>query len=158
LLSSLNTSASTTDTKRDDAKLQSREAGGARSVHPETNPRDERASHAIAKEGRHPQAGTEAVATGARIRSPAASGVEDFQNRVPASPLVRKIAREKGISLTSIQGSGPHGRVIKRDLANLSAAALPQTLGDRPGPIITAASPMRKTIARRLVESKSTIP
>ncbi len=96
-------------------------------------------------------------------------------SRIVASPLARKMALEHGLDLSLIPGSGPNGRVIKRDIL----AALEKGIG-KPAPA-AAARPerkvpslmidpgmlrgmslkltnMRKTIARRLVESKTQIP
>ncbi|MCZ6755135.1 MAG: dihydrolipoamide acetyltransferase family protein [Gemmatimonadetes bacterium] len=79
--------------------------------------------------------------------------------RVKASPLARRIAEEQGIDLSSVTGSGPGGRIVKRDLAGVAAA--------RPGAApVTATggfediplSLMRKTIAKRLVESIGPVP
>lgn len=94
------------------------------------------------------------------------------------SPLARKLAEEHGLDIAKIKGSGPEGRVIKRDI--LAAAAAPKApAAPAPAPAPAAApakaapapvpaaklesklipvSNMRKTIARRLVESKSTVP
>lgn len=79
--------------------------------------------------------------------------------RVKASPYVRKVARERGLSLDGVAGSGPHGRIIARDLDNVTAAAQsrPQKQVSRE-PEIKPLSMMRKTIARRLTESKTTVP
>jgi pyruvate dehydrogenase E2 component (dihydrolipoamide acetyltransferase) len=76
--------------------------------------------------------------------------------RVKASPLARRMASERGLNLTSLQGSGPGGRIVKRDV--LSAP-----MG---GAVTTPATPfddvpltqIRKTIARRLSESIGPIP
>jgi pyruvate dehydrogenase E2 component (dihydrolipoamide acetyltransferase) len=85
--------------------------------------------------------------------------------RILASPLARKIATEKGVDLRLIQGTGPGGRIVKRDLEGVPAteeARAPATTVVRQ--IVTLedqlvpASPMRKTIARRLVEAKREIP
>ncbi|MGZ3234493.1 MAG: pyruvate dehydrogenase complex dihydrolipoamide acetyltransferase [Croceibacterium sp.] len=91
--------------------------------------------------------------------APDASG-----DRVIASPLAKRIAAEKGISLTGMTGSGPHGRIVKADVegakpsaaapASATAAAVP---GETPHEV-EKLSGMRKTIARRLTESKQTIP
>ncbi len=83
--------------------------------------------------------------------------------RVKASPLARKIADEKGVDLGAIAGSGPGGRVVKRDVeeaaahppaAQLKSVPLQPTAKDQ----LVPASLMRKTIARRLVEAKQSIP
>jgi pyruvate dehydrogenase E2 component (dihydrolipoamide acetyltransferase) len=89
--------------------------------------------------------------------------------RVLASPLVRRIAREHEIDLGGVRGSGPGGRVVKRDVDAMLArggapgadgrgrpAAPPS--GPRELPREAPLSPMRKTIARRLTESKQTVP
>lgn len=79
--------------------------------------------------------------------------------RVKASPLAKLIAKEKGINLASVHGSGEDGRIVKRDLENASANSLPSRA------IVTTelftdlrVSQMRKTIARRLSESKNNAP
>ena len=99
-------------------------------------------------------------------------------NRVKASPLARRIAGQQGIDLAAVQGSGPHGRIIKADLAGVvPGAAAPAAKAAAPvvaTPVPVAApapaqipdiphesvklSNMRKTIARRLTESKQTVP
>ncbi|HRG37591.1 MAG TPA: pyruvate dehydrogenase complex dihydrolipoamide acetyltransferase [Bacteroidia bacterium] len=79
--------------------------------------------------------------------------------RLRISPLARKIADEKGISLQALKGSGDHGRIIKRDIDKYktSGAGLPATVSvesytEEP------VSQMRKAIARRLGESKFSAP
>lgn len=74
--------------------------------------------------------------------------------RIVASPVARKIAEDKGIALNTIQGSGPNGRIVKRDLENLSAAtrvAAPAFAESDEGEKIPM-SQMRKTIAKRLTQ------
>lgn len=81
--------------------------------------------------------------------------------KVAASPLAKKLAKEKGIDLTNVAGSGPSGRIMSRDLAQAPAqmAAPVVALCQAEQTIIEEAlSPMRKVIAQRLQESKSTIP
>lgn len=88
-------------------------------------------------------------------------------SRVKASPLAKSIAKEKGIDLSTIQGSGDNGRIVKKDLENISAQAnststaktisLPQITSQESFEEVTL-SQMRKTIARRLSESKHTAP
>ncbi len=104
--------------------------------------------------------------------------------RVFASPLARRIAAERGLDLTQLKGSGPHGRIVKADLEgqSIAAASAPATaapeVAAKPTPV-AAAGPsadviakiyadrsyeevpldgMRKTIAARLTEAKQTIP
>ncbi|MDB4927842.1 MAG: Dihydrolipoamide acetyltransferase component of pyruvate dehydrogenase complex, partial [Myxococcaceae bacterium] len=69
-------------------------------------------------------------------------------------PRVRRIARERAVDLDAVPGSGAHGRVTESDVAR--PAAKPLVL--REGDVARPASPMRKVIARRLVESKQTVP
>jgi pyruvate dehydrogenase E2 component (dihydrolipoamide acetyltransferase) len=81
--------------------------------------------------------------------------------RVLASPLVRKVARERGVDLSTVEGSGPGGRIIKRDLdAHLErpAPAARAAAGERAAPRIEKASPTRRTIARRLGQAKQEVP
>ncbi|MBX3147383.1 MAG: pyruvate dehydrogenase complex dihydrolipoamide acetyltransferase [Gemmatimonadales bacterium] len=114
------------------------------------SPKDESAKAAPAKTAAEPVSASSA-ATG----------------RVKASPLARKIAAEKGVDLARVSGSGPEGRVIKRDLdgvaASSAAAAPARSLrqADKPaGPafVDVPLSQIRKTIAKRLVQSIGPIP
>lgn len=106
---------------------------------------------------------------------PAAQGAP--ANRIFASPLAKRIAKEKGIDLANVKGSGPHGRIVKADLEKAPAvgAAASVAAGARApvaaGPDAKALadaygipyslvpnSGVRKVIARRLTESKQTVP
>lgn len=92
------------------------------------------------------------------------------QDRVFASPIVRRLAREQGISLDAVTGSGPGGRIVRRDLeAGLDTARPAAPAAEPPAarPAVAAAGAeytderltgMRRAIARRLTESKSTVP
>jgi pyruvate dehydrogenase E2 component (dihydrolipoyllysine-residue acetyltransferase) len=73
--------------------------------------------------------------------------------RVKASPLARRIARERGIDLAALSGTGPEGRVVAEDVEN--AAAAPVTApAAAPGEIeVVQLTSIRKTIARRLTEA-----
>ena len=80
-----------------------------------------------------------------------------------ASPLAKKIAKDKGHDLSRIQGTGDGGRIIKRDLANLSIsntqyAALPVTMVGEEGYTEVPISKMRHTIAKVLTTSKTHTP
>jgi pyruvate dehydrogenase E2 component (dihydrolipoyllysine-residue acetyltransferase) len=104
-------------------------------------------------------------------------------NRVFSSPLARRLAKDAGIDLARIQGSGPHGRVIARDVEaakagkGLAPAAAPSVAAAAAAPPVQAPSDdkvralfepgsyeavphdnVRKVIARRLLEAKLTIP
>lgn len=85
--------------------------------------------------------------------------------RIIASPLAKKIASEKGINLNVVSGTGEGGRIVKSDVENYVPAAV-SAVSTAAAPIIsgtesfeeTPNSQMRKTIARRLAESKFTAP
>lgn len=94
--------------------------------------------------------------------APAPTVVAASDERVKASPLAKRLAEEKGVSLSNVQGTGENGRIVKRDI-DFFNPALTQTAA----PIATAVSDsysdvtvsqMRKTIARRLGESKFSAP
>ena len=97
--------------------------------------------------------------------------------RIKASPLAKRIAANKGVSLAGVTGTGPNGRIVKADVEALSSAQ-PTTTAAHPAPTAPSApspaaagaidtdiphevvklSNMRKTIARRLTESKQQVP
>lgn len=77
--------------------------------------------------------------------------------RLKASPLARKLAEDRGISIAHIPGSGEGGRVIKRDVEAFQGNAYSQTPGVERFTEV-GVSQMRKTIARRLAESKFSAP
>ena len=87
-------------------------------------------------------------------------------NRLKASPLAKKIAEEKGINLTNIKGSGDGGRIVKKDIENdkeiissrnSTNIILPKTIGEESFDEVPI-SQMRKTISKRLSESKFSAP
>jgi pyruvate dehydrogenase E2 component (dihydrolipoamide acetyltransferase) len=80
--------------------------------------------------------------------------------RIKASPLARRIARERGIDLSAVAGTGPDGRVVAEDVERAAAgsAPTPAAVTGAPTPIpaeveVEQLSSMRKTIARRLTEA-----
>ena len=79
------------------------------------------------------------------------------EDRIKASPLVKKISKEQNINLANINGSGPSGRIIKRDLdSNEKAkASTPDTKIQHE---VIKPSTMRKVIAKRTLEAKQQIP
>ena len=90
-----------------------------------------------------------------------ASDAGDGADRVRASPLARRIARESRIDLRAVTGSGPGGRVVKADLEAVESqppVAAPQTRGAKG--VVTVVQPSRTQvqIAQRMSESKATIP
>lgn len=85
-------------------------------------------------------------------------------DKILASPLAKKLAKEKGIDLSTIKGSGPSGRIMERDL-ELGSPDLPVTFGKTEGAVEAPGSyneiplsPIRKIVGKRLQESKSFIP
>ncbi len=93
--------------------------------------------------------------------APESAPVPASGGRILSSPLVRRLARERRIDLRSVQGSGPHGRVVKRDIDSHDvggAGAVAAVSGERLPPRVEKASSIRRTIARRLTESKQTVP
>ncbi len=89
--------------------------------------------------------------------------------KVVASPAARRVAREKSIDLSAVKGSGPGGRIVRRDLAGVargqplvSAPASPAMssplVTPQPGDEVVVFSKMRQGIARSLTLSKQTIP
>ncbi|MGO8947000.1 MAG: dihydrolipoamide acetyltransferase family protein [Ktedonobacterales bacterium] len=77
-----------------------------------------------------------------------------------ASPLVRKMAEERGIDLSSIKGSGPGGRIRVEDLETAASAALPETMSDQRDDAEERISTvgLRKAIAARMMKAATTIP
>ena len=131
-----------------------------------------------------PAAAAAAAPAAAVAPAPAAPKASDG-SRVFASPLARRIAAEKGVDLAAVKGSGPHGRIVKSDVdgakpgaaaapvaAAAPAAAAPAKAAAPAGPSAetilkmyadrqteeVALDGMRRTIAARLSEAKSTIP
>ena len=96
---------------------------------------------------------------------PAAPAVPVPSGRVKASPLARRMAVNAGVAIEGITGSGPGGRVVKRDVEAAAAAApalaaAAPALAAAPGPEVedVPVSQMRKTIAKRLVTSSGPVP
>jgi pyruvate dehydrogenase E2 component (dihydrolipoamide acetyltransferase) len=128
------------------------------------------ASPAPAPAAAPPAAAPPAPVAAAQAAPPAAA-VAASGTRIFASPLARRIAADAGLDLGHVSGSGPRGRIVKRDVeaaiaSGVSAAApaapaAPVAVGAMPGMpdyIAIPNSMMRKTIARRLSESKQQAP
>jgi len=103
--------------------------------------------------------------------APAAPAPAKTGNRIIASPLARRLATAKGVDLATVTGSGPKGRIVKRDVESAAPGApAPKAEAPSPPPALGAPlspmpdfeavphSSMRKTIARRLTESVRDIP
>jgi pyruvate dehydrogenase E2 component (dihydrolipoamide acetyltransferase) len=87
-----------------------------------------------------------------------------YDAKIKASPYARKLAKEKGIDLSTVKGSGPHDRIVSKDL-NFGQPSAALVFGRRELPEFApgsyeeeALSPMRKVIAQRLQQSKTWIP
>jgi pyruvate dehydrogenase E2 component (dihydrolipoamide acetyltransferase) len=107
---------------------------------------------------------------------PAAEAKSEDGERVKASPLAKRLARDKGLDLKELHGSGPGGRIVKHDVeeaeeASSSAAPAPSTQPEGAGAATPAAggtakgdtetrdlNKLQQTIARRMAESKATAP
>ncbi|RNC89228.1 MAG: pyruvate dehydrogenase complex dihydrolipoamide acetyltransferase [Allomuricauda sp.] len=144
---------------------------------------------AVIASGGATSSGNEAAATPAAPAQEAAAPAQEASGttavttannggRILASPLAKKIAAEKGIDLTKVNGSGDHGRIVKRDVENYQPAASAQPAAapvaqESAAPASVAPinlpvgqesseevknSQMRKVIAKRLSESKFTAP
>jgi pyruvate dehydrogenase E2 component (dihydrolipoamide acetyltransferase) len=96
--------------------------------------------------------------------APVAVPASNTSGRVLASPLAKKMAQEKGIDIASVPGSGEAGRIVKRDVDHYVPYTAPASAPMYSAPAGTESfedetvSQMRKTIARRLAESKFTAP
>ncbi len=96
----------------------------------------------------------------AETKSPESSQSSSSDNRIFASPLAKSLAKEKGISLQSVKGSGDNGRITKKDIENYKPQAgtvSAQNYIKGEDKTVTN-SQMRKVIAKRLAESKFTAP
>ena len=115
------------------------------------------------------------------VKTPSKNTEQAPNSRVFATPLARRLAREKGIDLGSISGSGPHGRIVKTDILDVSLpqantnkeglanAVLKTNVQQASGSSVTNVyadrefkeiplNSMRRTVANRLTEAKQNIP
>jgi pyruvate dehydrogenase E2 component (dihydrolipoamide acetyltransferase) len=131
------------------------------------------AEPAVSTSAAQPAQPSEAVQPAAANSRHAATAT---RTRVFASPIVRKIAGQKGIDLASVAGTGPNGRIVRRDIERVAAQpSRAATVAPAPaqpaapaqqgrahvlaaGDTVVPHTPMRRAIARRLTASKSTIP
>lgn len=88
--------------------------------------------------------------------SASAPAVDNTNGRVLASPLAKSLAKEKGINLSMVRGTGEGGRIVKRDIDSYSGGS--STFVGRESFSEVPASQMRTVIARRLAESKFSAP
>lgn len=118
---------------------------------------------------------TQAPPAARQAPAPAAQPMEG--GRVRASPLAKRIAREQGLDLVRVAGSGPNGRIVRKDVeAALSAGPLEArgapapaaakkpafvpvaVRGERKEPTVTPVSSMRRVISQRMMEVKPGVP
>lgn len=101
----------------------------------------------------------------AETAAPTAPISTSSDSRLKASPLAKKIAEDKGLDISKVQGSGDNGRIVKRDVENFTpgtaaskpSISIPSVVGTESFDEL-AVSQMRKAIARRLSESKNGAP
>jgi len=108
------------------------------------------AKSAPAERKAEPVAVQQAVAT--------AAPVSNGDNRIKASPLAKKLAKDKNVMIGRLRGSGEGGRVVKRDIEMFLHGGSGNTFVGVEGFKEEAVSQMRKTIAKRLAESKFSAP
>ena len=110
------------------------------------------------------------------VPAPVPKPAEPQGTRIFASPLAKRIAKEKGIDLASLKGSGPNGRIVRADVDAAKPVAAAPAVAPKPQPSAPKAAPaaqpiftapgdqrvphtsIRKVIARRMLESKQTVP
>jgi pyruvate dehydrogenase E2 component (dihydrolipoamide acetyltransferase) len=118
-------------------------------------------------------------APAAQPSAPAATAVAETDGRLRASPVAKKIAEDKGLDLRTIRGSGPDGRIVRRDVENATPVVAPMAAATSPAPAARPSAPayippartpgqdlvedltpsrMRSTIARRTQQSKQEVP
>ena len=172
----------------EDAAAAAKAGGEAAPVKAEAKPVADASKATPAKQD---AASTKPAAASVQTEVAAADGATaPGSERVFASPLARRIAREAGVDVSAIKGTGPHGRVVKADVetavsgGGAKAGAFAGVAAEAPAAPAPVSAPgpkalsdeavlklfeegsyelvphdnMRKTIARRLVEAKSTIP
>ncbi|HUF88121.1 MAG TPA: pyruvate dehydrogenase complex dihydrolipoamide acetyltransferase [Thermohalobaculum sp.] len=169
--------------KAEEKKAKDQGAGEAGEAG-ETAPREAEAKGEEAKgETKREEAKGDAKSEPAEAKTPAPPAPKTAEGeRIFASPLARRLAKEKGLDLTRIKGSGPHGRIVKADIEKAPKEAAAKAEAEAPRPAAAAAAPagpgaetvkkmyegrafeemaldgMRRTVAARLTEAKQTIP
>jgi len=139
---------------------------------------DETVDLVVEKEQTKPKVATEEMA---EIQKPSMNVLQTSSRRVFATPLARRLAREKGIDLESVIGSGPHGRIVKTDILDLNVSDVDANRENLANPVLSTnvqqasgssitnlyadreykeipLNSMRKTVAARLTEAKQNIP
>jgi pyruvate dehydrogenase E2 component (dihydrolipoyllysine-residue acetyltransferase) len=115
---------------------------------------------------------SESAAPTSKATAPAESAEDGDGHRPKASPLARRLAKEQGLDLSQLHGSGPGGRIVKADVERASSAGdVRERVADTPSPAAGPAaetakgqtsyedlSKTQQVIARRMSESKATAP
>ena len=117
-----------------------------------------------------PNAAAPVVAASAPTSATAASVTQatPAAERVFASPLAKRVAEQEGVALSGVQGTGPHGRIVKDDVLDALKSGGAKATSSKPVAVSVGRNPvtfteipnnmMRKTIAKRLTESKQQVP
>ncbi|MEM5517499.1 pyruvate dehydrogenase complex dihydrolipoamide acetyltransferase [Henriciella sp. AS95] len=162
------------ETKKEEPKKEEAKADASKKVESDAKPAPKPDAKPEARSAQGKDVSKELASTPMKLAS-----VESGDDRIKASPLARRIAALRGIDLGSLKGSGPHGRIVKKDVesakpgqtagSSTGAAAaapdgliLPQVLDDRIyAPDSYELKPldgMRKTVAKRLTTSFMQVP
>ena len=114
-------------------------------------------------------------------KEPPMNVIQNSNTRIFATPLARRLAREKGVDLGNISGSGPHGRIVKNDILDVNVASVDTNQVSLNNPVLKTnvqqadgssitnlyadrefkeipLNNMRKTVASRLTEAKQNVP
>ena len=109
------------------------------------------------------QSALKTMPTPGPVVAPAVTGTDIIAFK--ASPLAKKMAREANVDLTRIQGSGPGGRIVRKDIETALSSSQKSEIRNQPGAAVKARddetvtlTKLRLAIARRMAESKTTIP
>jgi len=136
---------------------------GAEAGEAEADEEADEAATKAEKPEREPARAGKAAPASDRAASEAAPAARGEGERIKASPLARRLAEEMGVDLARVSGSGPGGRVVKRDVESakaegVAAPAGPSWTPDEAEYEDVPTSQMRKTIAKRLVTSIGPVP
>jgi len=114
-------------------------------------------------------------------KEPSLNIIQNSNTRIFATPLARRLAREKGVDLGNISGSGPHGRIVKTDILDVNVSSVDTNQVSLKNPVLKTnvqkadgssitnlyadrefkeipLNNMRKTVASRLTEAKQNVP
>jgi len=139
---------------------------------------NETADLVVDTEHTKPEIGKEEVVEN---KKPPMNAVQNSNTRIFATPLARRLAREKGVDLGNISGSGPHGRIVKTDILDVNVSTVDTNQESLANPVLRTnvqqasgssitnlyadrefkeipLNSMRKTVATRLTEAKQNIP